>query len=274
MKMTGEQSIAAPRARAWEALNDPEVLKQCIPGCQSLERDGDNRFKAVVAIKVGPIGAKFNGAVTLSDIDAPNGYTLSGEGQGGPAGFAKGSAQVRLTEEGPQSTRLAYDVDAQVGGKIAQLGGAVIDATAKQLAASFFKKFGQIVGAPAVAEAAAPTPEPAPATQAAPAPAAPLAPTAAPAAPGASAAALAAATAQQGQSAPWAWILALVVATFIAYFVGAGGGGDWTGVAVGLLVLVAAAAGFEFGRRAAAPVVILDPEQLQRLIAKSTGGGA
>ena len=273
MKMTGEQSIAATRARAWEALNDPEVLKQCIPGCQSLERDGENRFKAVVAIKVGPIGAKFNGAVTLSDIDAPNGYTLSGEGQGGPAGFAKGSAQVRLVEEGPQSTKLSYDVDAQVGGKIAQLGGAVIDATAKQLAGSFFKKLGQIVGEPAAPEAAVPAAAAAPQAAAAPAaPAAASAPPATPAAP--SAATVAAAQAQQGQAAPMAWILALVVCALVAYFVGAGGGGDWTGVGIGLMVLVAAAAGFELGRRAAAPVVVLDPEQLRRLLANKSGGDA
>ena len=271
MKMTGEQSIAAPRERAWAALNDPEVLKQCIPGCQSLERDGDNNFKAVVAIKVGPIGAKFTGAVTLSDIDAPNAYTLSGEGQGGPAGFAKGSARVRLTEEGPETTRLAYDVDAQVGGKLAQVGGAVIDATAKQLAGNFFKKFGQIVSAPAAAPApAAPAPAEAAAPAAAPATAA-AAPAAAP-----RAEAVAAAKAQQGPGAPMAWILALVVAALVAYLVGRSGaeGSDWTGVAIGLLVLVAAAAGFELGRRAASPVVLLDADALRRLISNKTGGDA
>ena len=100
MKMNGEQLIAAPRARVWDALNDPEVLKQCIPGCQSLEKEADDRLKAVVAIKIGPIGAKFAGAVTLSELDPPNSYVISGEGQGGTAGFARGSAKVSLADEG------------------------------------------------------------------------------------------------------------------------------------------------------------------------------
>ncbi|CAN7379459.1 carbon monoxide dehydrogenase subunit G [Phenylobacterium sp. LjRoot225] len=153
MKMTGEQRIAASRQAVWEALNDPEVLKQCIPGCQSLEREADERLKATVAIKVGPIGAKFAGAVTLSDLDPPNAYRISGEGQGGVAGFAKGGAEVRLVDD-EGATRLTYDVQAQVGGRLAQLGGAVIDATAKQLAGAFFKRFGEIVARPSEAAAA------------------------------------------------------------------------------------------------------------------------
>jgi carbon monoxide dehydrogenase subunit G len=146
--MNGEQRIAASREQVWQALNDPDVLKQCIPGCQSLEWEDQARLKASVAIKVGAISAKFAGAVTLSDLDPPSGYRISGEGQSGAAGFAKGAAQVRLTE-GDETTLLVYEVEAQVGGRLAQLGGAVIDATAKQLAGSFFKRLGQVVAQPA-----------------------------------------------------------------------------------------------------------------------------
>jgi carbon monoxide dehydrogenase subunit G len=274
MKMTGEQSIPVPRQRAWEALNDPEVLKQCIPGCQSLERDGDDRFKAVVAIKIGPIGARFQGLVSLTDIDAPNAYTLVGDGQGGAAGFAKGSARVRLADEGA-GTRLSYDVDAQVGGRMAQLGGAVIDATAKQLAGNFFRKFGEVVGGPppAAAEPTAATPaaesvaQPAPGPR--PEPAAAAAPAAAP--PRASAQAL------RSPGLPIAWILALVVCGMGGFLLGRAGGGagsDWAGLAVALMVLVAAAAGFEFGRRTGGPVVVLDAELLERLVRRGSGGDA
>jgi hypothetical protein len=147
MKMTGEQKIAAPRLQVWEALNDPDVLKQCIPGCQSLEKEDDQRFKATVAIKVGPIGARFAGAVTLSDLDPPSSYVITGEGRGGAAGFAKGGAHVTLLDD-DGATLLTYEINADVGGRIAQLGGAIIDATAKRLAGDFFKRFGQIVEAP------------------------------------------------------------------------------------------------------------------------------
>lgn len=143
MKMSGQELIAAPRPVVWQALNDPEILRQCIPGCQSLERESDDRLRATVEIKIGPIGARFNGAVTLSDIDPPAGYTITGEGQGGTVGFAKGAAKVRLSETAG-GTLLAYEVDAQVGGRLAQLGGPIIDATAKQLAAKFFAKLGQV----------------------------------------------------------------------------------------------------------------------------------
>jgi carbon monoxide dehydrogenase subunit G len=146
--MTGEQQIAAARERVWKALNDPDVLRQCIPGCQSLEWESEARLKASVTIKVGPISAKFAGAVTLSDLDPPSAYMITGEGQGGAAGFAKGGARVRLAEDG-ETTLLVYEVEAQVAGRLAQLGGAVIDATAKQLAGSFFKRFGQLVAQPA-----------------------------------------------------------------------------------------------------------------------------
>jgi len=136
--------ISMPRSRVWEALNDAEVLKHCIPGCQSLERESSERLNATLAIKVGPIGARFAGAVTLSDIDAPNAYTITMEGQGGAAGIVNGSARVRLADEGG-ATLLTYEVDAKVGGRLAQLGGPMIDATAKQLANTFFKRFSERV---------------------------------------------------------------------------------------------------------------------------------
>jgi carbon monoxide dehydrogenase subunit G len=140
MDMTGERHIAAPRQAVWDALNNVETLKASIPGCESLEKTSDNEMKATAAVKLGPISARFNGAVTLSDIDAPNGYTITGEGQGGVAGFAKGGAKVFLTDEAG-ATLLKYEVHAQVGGKLAQLGARLIDATAKQMAEQFFTKF-------------------------------------------------------------------------------------------------------------------------------------
>jgi len=140
MDMTGERRIGAPRQVVWDALNDTETLKASIPGCESLEKTGDNQMKAVAAVRLGPISARFNGAVTLSDIDAPNSYTITGEGQGGVAGFAKGGAKVFLTDD-DGATLLKYEVNAQVGGKLAQLGARLIDATAKQMAEQFFTKF-------------------------------------------------------------------------------------------------------------------------------------
>ncbi len=154
MDMSGERRIPAPRQKVWEALNDPEVLKVCIPGCDSLEKIGENDLKASAGLKIGPITAKFTGKVTLSDIDPPNGYTITGEGQGGVAGFAKGGAQVKLADDG-DATLLTYDVKAQVGGKIAQLGARLIDATAKQMSDQFFDRFtAALTPAPAPAEAA------------------------------------------------------------------------------------------------------------------------
>jgi carbon monoxide dehydrogenase subunit G len=146
MDMAGERLISAPQNTVWSALNDPEILKACIPGCESLEATSENEMAAIAAVKLGPISAKFSGRVRLSDIDPPNGYTLSGEGKGGPAGFAKGAAKVRLTPV-PEGTLLTYTVEAQVGGKIAQLGARLIDATAKSMADQFFTKFGEQVQA-------------------------------------------------------------------------------------------------------------------------------
>lgn len=157
MDMTGERLIPAPRQRVWDALNDPAVLKECIPGCESLEKTGDNELRATAGIKIGPISARFTGKVQLTDLDPPTSYRISGEGQGGVAGFAKGGANVSLADQGAE-TLLTYVVNAQVGGKIAQLGARLIDATSKQMAGIFFDRFSAHL-APAV-----PTPAAAPAT--------------------------------------------------------------------------------------------------------------
>lgn len=147
MKMSGTREIAAPQSEVWQKLNDVEVLKRCIPGCETLERSGENDLKATVAVKIGPVSARFNGAVTLSDLDPPNGYRISGSGSGGVAGSAKGGANVRLKPAGA-GTELSYDVDADVSGKIAQLGGRLIDATAGSLANQFFDRFANEFAAP------------------------------------------------------------------------------------------------------------------------------
>src|SRR5580765_6692241 len=148
MKMQGEELIAAPRTRVWEALNDPEILRQCIPGCQSLQRETADTLRATVEIKIGPIGARFNSVIVISDIVALQSETITAEGQGGTVGSGKSATRVRLADDATR-TRLSYEVDAQVGGRLAQLGGPIIDASAKQLATRFFKRFGEIVGGPA-----------------------------------------------------------------------------------------------------------------------------
>jgi carbon monoxide dehydrogenase subunit G len=147
MDMTGERLIPAPRQKVWDALNDPAILKACIPGCETLEKTADNELRATASVKIGPIGAKFNGKVQLTDLDPPTSYRISGEGQGGVAGFAKGGATVHLTDQG-DGTLLKYVVNAQVGGKIAQLGARLIDATSKQMADLFFDKFSAMVAPP------------------------------------------------------------------------------------------------------------------------------
>ncbi len=140
MTMTGEIQLAAPREVVWAKLNDPDVLKACIPGCEELEKTDDQGFRAVAKMKVGPVSARFRGKVILSDLDPPNGYKISGEGEGGVAGFAKGGAKVDLVErEG--GTLLSYHVDAQIGGKLAQLGQRLINGTAKKMADEFFANF-------------------------------------------------------------------------------------------------------------------------------------
>lgn len=247
MKMSGGQQIAATREQVWNALNDPDVLKRCIPGCQSLSKESDTRMVAVVEIKIGPIGARFNGSVELADINAPDSYTLIIEGQGGTVGFVKSIAKVKLSDGGNGITVLSYEVDAQVGGRLAQLGGPIMDATAKQLAARFFGQFGNVITGPAPA-AAGETAAGAIATARAP---------------------RAAGTASAGGS-PMLWLLGMVVAALVGYLVGhgsaAGGASDWMGLSIGLLLFVVGVAGFEYGRRAAAPVVTLDPALLARLL--------
>jgi carbon monoxide dehydrogenase subunit G len=140
MDMSGEQRIPAPQQQVWDALYDPEVLKLCIPGCESVEKTSETEFTAKVVLAVGPVKAKFAGDVSLLDIDAPNSCTISGKGNGGIAGFGKGSAKVVLKTEGDE-TVLTYTASASVGGKIAQIGARLVDSTAKKLADEFFKRF-------------------------------------------------------------------------------------------------------------------------------------
>jgi carbon monoxide dehydrogenase subunit G len=237
VKLTGEQTIAVPRQTVWEGLNDPDVLRQCIPGCQSLERESEERLKATVQIKVGPIGAKFAGAVTLSDLDPPNSYTITGEGAGGAAGFAKGSAKVSLADDNG-GTLLSYDVDAQVGGRMAQLGGAIIDATAKQLAGTFFRRFGEIMaerGVPAAVESA-PAEAPLPETPAR---------------------VVSAAAGPRRRTIPWLWIIAIAAAGLAGLIVGRRSGAVSVreGFSLALLVAIVAIAGFVIGRLSAGPRV-------------------
>ena len=184
MKMNGEFRVPTDRETVWRALNDPAVLKECLPGCQEIEKTSDTEMSATLAIKVGPVKATFKGGVTFSDLDPPNGYTLSGQGQGGTAGFASGEAKVSLVEE-DGATVVQYDVDAKVGGKLAQIGSRLIDSTAKKLAKQFFDSLAEKLGggeeaepaaeSPPETEAAAP-PEPTPPPDPAPASPEPAAP--------------------------------------------------------------------------------------------------
>ncbi len=153
MEMKGAYLIPAPRAAVWAALNDVDVLKAAIPGCETINRLSATQIEATVVAKVGPVKASFKGLVTLSDLDPPNGYTISGEGKGGVAGFAKGGAKVRLTDD-PAGTLLGYEVTASVGGKLAQIGSRLIDSTAKKLADEFFASFGRLAAAHPVAHVA------------------------------------------------------------------------------------------------------------------------
>lgn len=138
MDISGSYDIPAPRATVWAAINDPEVLKACIPGCDEMTADGDSGFSARVTAKIGPVKATFSGAVRLEDVQAPASYTITGEGKGGAAGFAKGQAKVHLEELDAATTRLTYSVDAQVGGKLAQVGSRLIQGAAKKYADDFF----------------------------------------------------------------------------------------------------------------------------------------
>ncbi len=164
MELTGETSIAAPREKVWDALNDPDVLARCIDGVESLTRESDTRFSGRLAASVGPVKAKFSGAVNLSELDPPHRYVLSGEGKGGVAGFVKGSAEVILSELADGGTHLRYVAKSQVGGKLAQLGARLIEGTAKGYAERFFAALKAEVESPAPApEEPQVTPEPTPA---------------------------------------------------------------------------------------------------------------
>jgi uncharacterized protein len=161
MELQGERLIPASIDRTWAALNDPDVLKDCIAGCESLERTGDDGFTALVAVRVGPVSARFKGALKLSDVQPPDSYTIHFDGQGGVAGHGKGSADVKLEAQGAQSTMLRYVARAQVGGKLAQIGSRLIDAAAGKIAEDFFKAFdaklqAEVAGAPAAAPATVP----------------------------------------------------------------------------------------------------------------------
>lgn len=145
MEMSAEQLIAASQQETWDALNDPAMLKQCVPGCESIEPIAENQYQVLMVARVGPVSAKFKGKLTLSDIKPPDSYSIAFEGQGGPAGFAKGGAQVRLSTESDH-TKLAYDVKANVGGKLAQIGSRLVDAAARKVADDFFRNFNEKVG--------------------------------------------------------------------------------------------------------------------------------
>jgi carbon monoxide dehydrogenase subunit G len=142
VEMTGQQVVPLPQAQTWESLNDTAVLKECIPGCETLEQLAENQYKLTIKSKIGPVSARFSGVMTLQDVEAPRAYTMVFEGQGGVAGFAKGQAAVALSPEG-EGTLLIYSVKATVGGKIAQLGARLIDGVARKLADDFFKCFNE-----------------------------------------------------------------------------------------------------------------------------------
>ena len=149
MELTNTRIVPAPPSVVWASLNDPAILKECLPGCESLERAGDNAFQAVMATRVGPVSARFTGRVTMSDIDPPNAYTLHFEGQGGAAGFARGEARITLAPDGDRQTSLHYAAKAQVGGKLAQIGSRLVDGAAAKMTDDFFTRFVERVGAAA-----------------------------------------------------------------------------------------------------------------------------
>ena len=145
MELQGKYSLKADREQVWTALNDPTILQQCIPGCETLTKASDTNFSASVVAKVGPVKAKFTGEVELTELSPPSSYKISGEGKGGAAGFASGSADVKLEESDEGGTILSYSVNAQVGGKLAQIGSRLVDSTAKKLSREFFDKFTELV---------------------------------------------------------------------------------------------------------------------------------
>ncbi|MEX0692884.1 MAG: carbon monoxide dehydrogenase subunit G [Rhodospirillales bacterium] len=166
MKLSDEKRIEAPRDEVWRGLNDIDILQKSIPGCESLERVSDTEFNAEVSAKVGPVKAKFKGNVHLSELNPPESYRISGEGKGGAAGFAKGGARIKLSEDG-DATILSYEVDADVGGKLAQIGGRLLEGTSKKLAGEFFNNFEAALKAGSSADTADAVPSSAPAEEAA-----------------------------------------------------------------------------------------------------------
>jgi hypothetical protein len=208
MDMTGEQRLPAGRARVWAALNDPEVLKQCIPGCESIELTPEGEMLAKVVAKVGPVKATFSGKVRFENVVPETSYSIVGEGQGGVAGFAKGGADVTLADDEGGGTLMTYVVKAQIGGKLAQLGARLIDSTAKSMAEQFFAKFAEIV-----AEGAAPSAPPA--GEAA---AAPTAPPAVPPPARATPAAVPSALPSRPPGLPvWGWVGAIILLALAGY---------------------------------------------------------
>lgn len=151
MEMSGEERIPATQGETWAALNDPEILKACVPGCESIERVADNEYQVLMVARIGPVSARFKGRLALSDLNPPHSYAIAFEGQGGAAGFGKGSAQVQLAPEGA-GTLLTYQVKANVGGKLAQIGSRLVDAAAKKISQDFFAAFNAKVGAQALAD--------------------------------------------------------------------------------------------------------------------------
>ena len=144
MEMSGEYSLAADRVRVWEALNDPEVLRSCLPGCESMERQDEQSFAAVISSKIGPVKAKFTAELALENVDAPNGYSIVGQGKGGVAGFASGAAHVNLSDAPDGETLLKYSVEMQVGGKLAQIGSRLVSGAARKISDQFFANFAQV----------------------------------------------------------------------------------------------------------------------------------
>ena len=161
MELSNTRSVPASPQTVWNALNDPAVLKECLPGCESFERGADGAYTVVMAARVGPVSARFTGRMTMTDIDAPRSYTLQFDGQGGAAGFARGEARVALAPEGEQQTSMTYTAKAQVGGKLAQIGSRLVDGAAAKMADDFFARLVARVAAPAAAETP-PAPQAAP----------------------------------------------------------------------------------------------------------------
>ncbi|MET0361410.1 MAG: carbon monoxide dehydrogenase subunit G [Sphingobium sp.] len=250
MEMSGTQRIEATKGEVWAALNDPSILKACIPGCKTLEKSSDTHMVATASVRIGPIGANFSGEVTLSELDPPNGYRIDGEGSGGGAGSAKGGAKVSLREDGPDATILDYEVSAQVGGKLAQLGGPIIDAAAKQMAGQFFRKLAKAIDAQ---KASAPIALAATdgAGQAGVAPVAQTA-TSQPLV----VASPASASAPSPSTGPLAWGFATLCAALVGYILGRSASGwdtagGWPGLAIGLAFVVVAGGGFALGKGSA-----------------------